>query len=391
MPKRKQSSSVLSIVAYTPPQLYVGVEWYIGFMAFDPAKGKMRRKKIKLNHISKIGERRIYAKDLINRLSEQLRRGWNPWIERESALSYVFIDDAIEHFFRIQKKYLDDDIIREATYVEYQSKIRNLKKYNESLKQSATYIYQIDQCFLQEFLDHIYIDRGNTAKTHDNYIRVLSVFCKFLVRSGYHKTNMAEGLQVLGKRHYQKNRTVLSIKDLERLRNYLMGNNKHFLLACYIEYYCLIRPKEMSMLKIRDISFKNQTILVSGDISKNRKDAVVTLNKKVIQLMIDLKIYQYPMNYYLFSDSFKPGESGRTEKQFRDYWLSHVMRDLKFPKDYKFYSLKDSGVTMMLRQNVDALSVRDQARHSSISITDIYTPHDLKEANPLLMDFDSGF
>ena len=33
MPKRKQSSSVLSIVAYTPPQLYVGVEWYIGFMA----------------------------------------------------------------------------------------------------------------------------------------------------------------------------------------------------------------------------------------------------------------------------------------------------------------------------------------------------------------------
>lgn len=235
MPKRKQSSSVLSIVAYTPPQLYVGVEWYIGFMAFDPAKGKMRRKKIKLNHISKIGERRIYAKDLINRLSEQLRRGWNPWIERESALSYVFIDDAIEHFFRIQKKYLDDDIIREATYVEYQSKIRNLKKYNESLKQSATYIYQIDQRFLQEFLDHIYIDRGNTAKTHDNYIRVLSVFCKFLVRSGYHKTNMAEGLQVLGKRHYQKNRTVLSIKDLERLRNYLMGNNKHFLLACYIE------------------------------------------------------------------------------------------------------------------------------------------------------------
>ena len=139
------------------------------------------------------------------------------------------------------------------------------------------------------------------------------------------------------------------------------------------------------MLKIRDISFKNQTILVSGDISKNRKDAVVTLNKKVIQLMIDLKIYQYPMNYYLFSDSFKPGESGRTEKQFRDYWLSHVMRDLKFPKDYKFYSLKDSGVTMMLRQNVDALSVRDQARHSSISITDIYTPHDLKEANPCLL------
>lgn len=44
MPKRKQSSSVLSIVAYTPPQLYVGVEWYIGFMAFDPAKERCAEK-----------------------------------------------------------------------------------------------------------------------------------------------------------------------------------------------------------------------------------------------------------------------------------------------------------------------------------------------------------
>lgn len=104
MSKVKQTANVLSVVAYTPPKLYVGVEWYIGFMAFDPAVGRMRRKKIKLNHIAKIGERRLYARDLINRLSEQLRRGWNPWIERESALSYVSIDDAINHFFQMQKK-----------------------------------------------------------------------------------------------------------------------------------------------------------------------------------------------------------------------------------------------------------------------------------------------
>lgn len=391
MPKQKQSSSVLNILAYTPPRLYTGVEWYIGFMAFDPSKNQMRRKKIKLNHIPKAGERRAYAKDLINRLSEQLRRGWNPWIERESAKSYVFINDAIEHFFQIQRKYLDDDIIREATFVEYQSKIRNLRKYNESLKLPASYIYQFDQQYLQEFLEHIYIDRGNTAKTHDNYIRVLNVFCKFLVRSGYHKTNAAEGLQILGKRHYKKSRTILSEKDLERLRNYLADKNKYFLLACYIEYYCLIRPKEMSMLKIRDISFKNQTIMISSDISKNRREAVVTLNKKIIQLMIDLKIYQYTMDDYLFSDGFRPGKEGRTEKQFRDFWLAHVVRDLKFPKTYKFYSLKDSGVTSMLRNKVDALSVRDQARHSSISITDMYTPHEMKEANPLLTDFESVF
>ena len=39
----------------------------------------------------------------------------------------------------------------------------------------------------------------------------------------------------------------------------------------------------------------------------------------------------------------------------------------------------------MLRDtNIDKLSVRDQARHSSILITDIYTPHDIQKANALI-------
>ena len=54
----------------------------------------------------------------------------------------------------------------------------------------------------------------------------------------------------------------------------------------------------------------------------------------------------------------------------------------KASAQYKFYSLKDTGITNMLR-HYDVLSVRDQARHSSILMTDIYTPHDIQEANDL--------
>ena len=57
------------IMAYTPPRLYVGKEWYVGFNAFDPIMGKLRRKKIKLNHIANKTERRKYASELIVRQS----------------------------------------------------------------------------------------------------------------------------------------------------------------------------------------------------------------------------------------------------------------------------------------------------------------------------------
>ena len=147
----------------------------------------------------------------------------------------------------------------------------------------------------------------------------------------------------------------------------------------------------MSKIKIGDISIKHQTIFVSGDIAKNRCDAVVTLNKKIITLMIDLGVLTYPTNYYLFSSGCRPGAEYRSEKQFRDYWHLHLRPALKLKPQYKFYSLKDTGVTAMLRNNVDKLSIRDQARWHSVLMADIYTPHDIQDANELLKDYDTDF
>ena len=95
--------------------------------------------------------------------------------------------------------------------------------------------------------------------------------------------------------------------------------------------------------------------------------------------------------YYLFSDKCVPGKGRRDEKQFRDYWNLHVRKDLRLPACYKFYSLKDTGITNMLRANTDPLSVRDQARHSSLLITNTYTPLDIKEANPLILKYRGVF
>lgn len=49
MSTTKKHSDLEEIISYTPPQLYTGKEWYIGFMAFDPALNTMHRKKTKLN------------------------------------------------------------------------------------------------------------------------------------------------------------------------------------------------------------------------------------------------------------------------------------------------------------------------------------------------------
>ena len=84
MSKQKKNQQLQSIISYTPPKLYTGKngkDWYIGFYSFDPIINKMRLKRIKVNHIKNIRERRKYANDLIIRINEKLRVGYNPFIE----------------------------------------------------------------------------------------------------------------------------------------------------------------------------------------------------------------------------------------------------------------------------------------------------------------------
>lgn len=382
--------SLKEIQGYTPPVLHTGKDWYIDFYAFNPVYGKMRRKKIKLNFIEKITERRKYAKDYMNRLSEKLSLGWNPWIEQESSNAYMLFADVISKYRTFMNKMLKDGRYRQETLKSYSSYLHNMELFNEQKKVPITYIYQFDKDFCVMLLDEVYITRDNTAFTRDNYLGFLKSFSTFCLNHNYLTKNPTDGISSLGRKGKKKIRGVLSEDLLKKVCDYLKESNPYFLLASYILYYCFIRPAEMTKLKLSNISLERQTIFVQDTISKNKKDGTITLPAKVIHLMLDLKIFDHPNDYYLFSDGMKPGKVERSEKMFRDWWARHVRKDLKLSDKHKFYSLKDTGITNMLR-HYDVLSVRDQARHSSILMTDIYTPHDIQEANSLIKNYQGDF
>lgn len=388
--ENSKNNSIKEIIGYSYPKLHIGKEWYIGFNAFDPATGTIRRKKIKLNHIEKITERRKFASGLIYRLSKQLENGWNPWIEAENSKAYHTFKDVCNRYRTYLQKMFNDGNLREKTHYGYLSMLKNFVTWNENNKVPITYIYQFNTILVTDFLDHIYIDRNNSIRTRNNYLTWLSVFDSYLVQHSYIKNKVTEGIVSIKRNSYEKDREVIPDKDMIRLHDYLEKENKHFLLASYILHYALIRPKEMSWLQLGDFNLNKQTIFISGKISKNKKSAVVTLPARVIRLMIDLNIFKYPNDYYLFSDNFAPGQKRKSEKAFRDFWDKKIRKALNFPSSYKFYSLKDTGITAMLRC-CDTLTVRDQARHSSILMTNTYTPQDIQKANELLLNYEGNF
>ena len=119
---------------------------------------------------------------------------------------------------------------------------------------------------------------------------------------------------------------------------------------------------------------ENQKIFVPGAIAKNGKDRIATIPDVLKNYMLKLNIDQYDKNLYLFTKGWKPGKIHIDSREISRKW-DNIRSAIKIPKEMQFYSLRDSGITQMIKNNISLEQIRDQADHSSLEITNIYTKH----------------
>lgn len=268
---QSKGSALKEIVSFTYPRLTEGKDWFISFYAFNPTVGKLCRKRIKLNHIEKVSNRRKYANGLISRLIKKLESGWNPFIKIENPSAYETFDEVCARYKEYLIKLNADGALREKTLVCYTNQCKMLERWNLSKKDRIIYVYQFDRKFCTQFLEYVYVEKNNSPRTRNNYLIWLSTFCNYLVQRMYLKEKPTEGIEMIRSDHRHKNRAVIPDHQLLNLHNFLSEENPHYLLACHILSYTFIRPKEMSHLKICDFNIKSQTIIYLRTILQKRE------------------------------------------------------------------------------------------------------------------------
>ena len=351
------------IVGYTPPTLHKGVRWFVDFSAYDPARGLMRRKRYYITDNLSISAKKHRAAEIMEVLTKQLCQGWNPWLTNDESRGFVLFENCLERY----SEYVDR-MDRKRTRQSYSSKVNILKDFIAVQTNPIKYAYQFDVTFCTDFIDWIFLDRESSPRTRNNYRGWLYSLAEFLIARKHIKTNPVEHIRVMPE--HEKFRKDLSPQMLKQMATHLNKVDKSFYLACLMQYYTLIRPGEMSNLKIGDISIKRQSVFVSKEFSKNHKDAEVGLNKIVIKLMLDLGIFNYPNDFYLFGSKFKPSKEKYGAYQFNIRWKA-MRKALNWDDCYQFYSLKDSGIRDLANAQ-GVVVARDQARHSDISTTNKY-------------------
>ena len=367
-PSEKSNNSKIGVLDFTMPRLHKGKKWYVDFYAYDPASGKMRRKKYMLDHYDTSRGRQAMASMMVAELFHKLRAGWNPFVKTELTRGFTEFDVVIERYQAFVNAAMEKGTLKRKTATDYLSRLRQLLIYISESGVDIKIINQFDTGFISDYLDYLIYDKDVTATTRNNHRTWLSAFSSWLIERKYIESNPVAPIHMM--KEAEKFRDALSAKALSRLHDYLPSVNPPFYLACMMEYYTFIRPDELRYIKVGDIDISKLTVFVSSEISKNRKGQTVALNDAVLRIMIKQRVFDHPSQEYLFGHDLIPGPEQININAFRLEWVK-VRKALHFPDSYQFYSLKDSGIRDLA--NAEGIVVaRDQARHSDVAVTNRY-------------------
>lgn len=354
----------IPFVTFRPAQYYKGNDSFVYFYATDPLTGKLKRKRIKLNHIKRKTERDRYAQFLCHQLNEKLYEGWNPFVEQLGSKA-VTITSAIDQFLADRAK-----STRKATIDSYSSFSGFFKEWLSLAKLSGNFVFTLDHKHLRSYMDYIDNRSSISNRTYNNHISFLVLLFDFFIERDFIKENPAKKLKK--RKVDSKKRGIIPPSVRSEIKEYLQKNNPCFYQVVLLCYRCLIRPKEITMLKLRYYDPVDGMLTIPSDVAKNHHERVIALPDELRDYFD--RILHIPSDWYLFSNSrtFEPGPKRLAHTRISGYWAM-MREELKLPDSYQFYSLKDTGITEMLEAGVPPKFVKELADHHSLEMTERYT------------------
>lgn len=366
--KLSSNTSAVLFVDYKPAELKQNKEWIIVYYAKNPATDKLDRIRLRVPTISSTSERLKHAKRIILGINTKLASGWSPFLE-STGKNYKTFDTCVQEFLTGIKKQLKDNIVRPDTLRTYNSNLNLLKQFIKE-KSPIVFALEMNKKFCINYLDWIYIERDSSPRTRNNHLAFLRLFATFLINRGVLNESPVAGIQPM--KLQIKKREAFPEKIKQQIYTELKTYDNGFHALCMATYFCFIRNMELGKLKVWMVNFNDNSIFLPKEISKNKKDEVVTIPAQFLnQLKLHIGNAQ-PTDYVFSNDNFNPGEVKMPVRKIASAW--DILRaKLELESKYQFYGLKDTGITDLLNSGIPAIKVRDQARHYDIKITEMYT------------------
>lgn len=336
---------------------------YVFFSAIDPAQGKLRRKRIYIDHIREVKLRDRHAKKLIDHINSLLDAGKNPFIDQDNSKKYTTIDKALKFVIDFKNLY-----IRKRTKHSFDSRINIFRNWLEKKELLQKYIFEFSDNLALAFMNDLVTKRKISGRTYNNYLIDYRTFFNTLVKNKYVASNPFHAVSRMPEQETDKR--AFREDESNRYFTFIRENDYDFYIISLYCYYLALRPAEICRLKISDFWLSKGFVIVPASKSKNKKKRIVPIAVPFLKLLKDY-FNNLPSGYYICSKGLKPGDRFEHSTRIAEHFRSIAIQ-MKIPEEVKFYSLKDTAADRLIDCGFNTKTIRDLFGHSSIAVTDAY-------------------
>lgn len=372
---------------YVSARLVTGKRWFIQYYVENPVTKKSERFRVSnnFNRIKDKNERMKVALAMVADLNENLLPFGYPYKTKNSTPAYINLMDGINLAMSIKAR---SD--RSKTVSSYQTIVNNFKEFVISKKLEDLPLKDFTEREATMYLDHVTLHKKIAPRTFNNYKQFMTAIWNELKQRSYTMHNPFEKIKKL--KITEKNRRMIDDDEAKIILDYVIHHEPMLTLCILLLLYCAIRPGEQRQLRVKDININRGMINLSGSITKNKRNEIVTIPNEIIPLIKSFGFEKWNQNDYIFGKCLKPhptimtGANSLYEKHKSVIKYLYEIKKLRSIEGITLYSWKDTGAMALVKSGVDPYQIMRHFRHSDLSTTQKYMKS-LQDINEAIRDF----
>jgi integrase len=356
----------------TKARLVKGKRWYIDFTKVNPATGEesRHRQDFDLNDIENLETREMVGKIIANNIKQF---GQSHVQETVPTKKGETVKTAIE-YARAEKM----SGPRKNTHKGYKSICKSFLEWAEKRGYADIQIKDFGITHAKSFWQFVKTAKQYKGVTLNNKLIHIRSIWNFLIDQEKADKNPFNKIKLAPVE--EKTRRAFTEDEKYIVSDYIKQHDYWLFRALLLQYYCYIRPIEISRLKFRAFNFTDGSIKIEGFEAKKWKQRVATIPKSIMHYFTDNVFNKQPTNYFIIGNidnkrigpSPKPAAENRQYTRHKKYLIKlKESGELKSIEGLTWYSWKDTGISNHVK-NTTPLSTRDQAGHTDFQMTLTY-------------------
>ena len=344
-----------------------GYRTYIEYWSQNPITGKLERfrETYGLNRIHDKKERLERAEELKDQINFRLPQGFP--FKQETAKDRIDgqkLMDGIDFAYKL--KCQTDSL---ASLRTYKSTHKLFTQWIERKGYQSMLLFEFEFKHAREYMDYWILEKNVSNNTYNGKrVRIMSMFQELVDREFIEVNPFSK---IKRKKKTKKIREVFDKREMQLISTYYKKNKPWMYKAMLLQFYCFIRPVELRRLKFHHFDLENGLIRFKGKDTKNNDDGTITIPKAILKDFINKEFAYHPSNLFVFGSGLSPSTKQCGEGSMNALH-DRVMDKLKVNRpEISWYSWKDTGMTI-LSEKLTPRELQKQARHSDLSITEVY-------------------